>query len=63
MNIQPYHLRVFSSVFTNVGATLILTILTINNFIVLIFNLILIIISLSLALKLEKAIYFYDRSY
>jgi len=42
------------------GATLILTIPTINNFIVLIFNLILIIISLSLALKLEKAIYIYD---
>ncbi|PJC83158.1 hypothetical protein CO006_00800 [Candidatus Roizmanbacteria bacterium CG_4_8_14_3_um_filter_35_14] len=63
MNIQPYHLRVFSSVFTNIGATLILTIPTINNLIVLIFNLILIIISLSLAFKLEKAIFTYDRSY
>jgi len=63
VNIQPYHLRVFSSVFTNIGATLILTIPTINNLIVLIFNLILIIISLSLALKLEKAIFTYDRSY
>jgi hypothetical protein len=63
MNIQPYHLRVFSSLFTNIGAALILTIPTINNLIVLIFNLILIIISLSLALKLEKAIFTYDRSY
>jgi len=63
VNIQPYHLRVFSSVFTNIGATLILTIPTINNLIVLIFNLILIIISLSLALKLGKAIFTYDRSY
>lgn len=63
MNIQPYHLRVFSSVFTNVSAALILTIPTINNLFVLILNLVLIIISLSLAIKLEKTIYIYDRSY
>ena len=60
MNIQLYHLRVFSSLFTNITATLILTVPTINNLFVLIFNLILIIISLSLALKLEKAIFTYD---
>ncbi|MEK7598052.1 MAG: hypothetical protein AAB441_05420 [Patescibacteria group bacterium] len=61
MNIQLYHLRVYSSLFTNIAATLILTIPTINNYIVLIFNLILIIISLSLALRLERAIFSYDR--
>lgn len=60
MSIRLYHLRVFSSLFTNIAATLILTISTINNLFVLIFNLILIIISLSLALKLEKAIFTYD---
>lgn len=63
MNFQPYHLRVFSSVSTNVGTTLILTIPTINNLIVLILNFVLIIISLSLAIKLERTIYTYDRSY
>lgn len=60
MSIRLYHLRVFSSLFTNITATLILTVPTINNLFVLIFNLILIIISLSLALKLEKAIFTYD---
>ncbi|MCR4312638.1 MAG: hypothetical protein NUV58_00115 [Candidatus Roizmanbacteria bacterium] len=60
MNIELYHLRVFSSLFINIGATLILTIPTISNSIVLIFNLILIIISLSLAIKLEKTIFTYD---
>lgn len=60
MYIQLYHLRVFSSLFTNIAATLILTVPTINNLFVLIFNLVLIIISLSLALKLERAIFKYD---
>ena len=60
MNIQLYHLRVFSSLFTNIAAALILTVPTINNLFVLIFNFILIIISLSLALKLEKTIFTYD---
>ncbi|PIV10677.1 hypothetical protein COS50_04255 [Candidatus Roizmanbacteria bacterium CG03_land_8_20_14_0_80_35_26] len=60
MNIRLYHLRVFSSFFTNISAALVLTVPSINNSAVLIINLIFIIISLSLALKLEKAIYFYD---
>ena len=60
MNLKLHYLKVFSSVFSNIGATLILTILAVKDFRILIFNFILVIISLSLALKLEELICKYD---
>ena len=62
MKFKPHILKVFLSVFSNIGATLILSTSIIGKIEVLIFNIIFIIISLSLALKLEELIYKYDLS-
>ena len=53
VNLRPSHLKVFSGVLTNIGAGFLLLPFTIRNILVLIESVVLAIVCIGLAIKLE----------
>lgn len=60
LRILPYHLRVTSSLATNLAAGYLLTIPTVNHLLVLLGSIISVIICLVIALRAERLLYQYD---